>query len=98
MRLISVVACCGFLIAALATTRALGATTCEDLASFCAANVTITRAASVDTLSAVSSTLAQASLSTSFCRVTGFIAPSSDSHIGFEVWLPPIHGRKHRNR
>ena len=24
-----------------------------------------------------------------FCRVTGFIKPVPDSHIGFEVWLPP---------
>ena len=24
----------------------------------------------------------------SFCRVEGFSAPTSDSHIGFEVWLP----------
>ncbi len=24
-----------------------------------------------------------------FCRVVGFSAPTNDSHIGFEVWLPP---------
>jgi feruloyl esterase len=24
-----------------------------------------------------------------FCRVTGFIEPVRNSHIGFEVWLPP---------
>jgi len=24
-----------------------------------------------------------------FCRVTGYIEPVQDSHIGFEVWLPP---------
>lgn len=24
-----------------------------------------------------------------FCRVTGYIEPVRDSHIGFEVWLPP---------
>ncbi len=24
-----------------------------------------------------------------FCRIQGFSAPSSDSHVGFEVWLPP---------
>ncbi|MDR1728790.1 MAG: tannase/feruloyl esterase family alpha/beta hydrolase [Acidobacteriota bacterium] len=27
-----------------------------------------------------------------FCRVTGFIEPVRDSHIGFEVWLPPRGG------
>jgi feruloyl esterase len=26
---------------------------------------------------------------TPFCRVVGFIEPERDSHIGFEVWLPP---------
>ena len=25
-----------------------------------------------------------------FCRVTGFIKPVPESHIGFEVWLPPV--------
>ena len=25
-----------------------------------------------------------------FCRVTGFIKPVPESHIGFEVWLPPL--------
>jgi hypothetical protein len=23
-----------------------------------------------------------------FCRVVGYATPTSDSHIGFEVWLP----------
>jgi feruloyl esterase len=27
-------------------------------------------------------------VSVPFCRVAGFAAPTSDSHIGFEVWLP----------
>jgi feruloyl esterase len=26
-----------------------------------------------------------------FCRVIGVITPTSDSHIGFEVWLPPAN-------
>src|SRR6185503_19050648 len=25
-----------------------------------------------------------------FCRVAGVATPSADSHIGFEVWLPPV--------
>ena len=28
-------------------------------------------------------------VSAPFCRIVGVAAPSSDSHIGFEVWLPP---------
>ena len=26
----------------------------------------------------------------SLCRVVGVVTPTSDSHIGFEVWLPPV--------
>jgi len=29
-------------------------------------------------------------VSAPFCRVIGFIEPVRDSHIGFEVWLPPV--------
>ena len=32
---------------------------------------------------------ATAQVKTAFCRVTGVITPTKDSHIGFEVWLPP---------
>ncbi|HEX4636128.1 MAG TPA: hypothetical protein VH189_08100, partial [Rhizomicrobium sp.] len=28
-------------------------------------------------------------VTTAFCRVIGLATPTSDSHIGFEVWLPP---------
>jgi hypothetical protein len=31
-------------------------------------------------------------VSAPFCRVIGFIEPVRDSHIGFEVWLPPESG------
>src|SRR5258706_3680643 len=31
-------------------------------------------------------------LSVAFCRVIAIAAPTSDSHIGFEVWLPPASG------
>ena len=29
-----------------------------------------------------------------FCRVIGVATPTGDSHIGFEVWLPPREGKK----
>jgi feruloyl esterase len=61
---------------------------CADLAGFRADNVTITAAATVDSPGSISPALAQATLPTPFCRVGGFIAPTADSHIGFEVWLP----------
>jgi feruloyl esterase len=32
----------------------------------------------------------------SFCRVVGFLTPTSDSHIGFEVWLPAATDWNHK--
>ena len=34
-------------------------------------------------------TVGTTQVSQPFCRVIGVITPTSDSHIGFEVWLPP---------
>lgn len=34
-------------------------------------------------------TIGRTQVSLPFCRVIGLIAPTADSHIGFEVWLPP---------
>jgi feruloyl esterase len=31
-------------------------------------------------------------ISVPFCRAIGVATPTSDSHIGFEVWLPPVTG------
>jgi Tannase and feruloyl esterase len=89
MKLRSVVVCSSVVVASLAATQALGATACEDLARFGTTNVTITVAKTVDSPAAIAANLAQASIPTPFCRVGGFITPTSDSHIGFEVWLPP---------
>jgi feruloyl esterase len=69
--------------------QAFGAASCESLADFKAANVTITVAKTVDALSSISPALARSTATTPFCRVGGFISPTKDSHIGFEVWLPP---------
>jgi feruloyl esterase len=72
----------------LASAPAMAAAPCEDLAKFQAPNVTITSATMVDNLAAVASTVAKSKLEAPFCRVSGFLTPTSDSHIGFEVWLP----------
>jgi feruloyl esterase len=72
----------------LAATQAHAANACEDLAKFESPNVTIVSAATVDSLSVISESVAKAKLSAPFCRVSGFIAATSDSRIGFEVWLP----------
>ena len=76
--------------------QAFAATACEDLAKFHAPNVTITQAASADSLTGISSGLGQATLATPMCRVSGFLTPTRDSHIGFEVWLPPENAWNHK--
>ncbi|MEO8302469.1 MAG: hypothetical protein ABI608_11770, partial [Rhizomicrobium sp.] len=35
-------------------------------------------------------TVGTTKISVPFCRVIGVATPTSDSHIGFEVWLPPM--------
>jgi feruloyl esterase len=61
-------------------------TTCEALAHVQAPNATITSATPVESASKIANNLTAAK---AFCRVSGFLAPTSDSHIAFEVWLPP---------
>ena len=69
---------------------------CESLASLKIPNVTITAATAIHTPPDfdVPSTPGRfgtppgLKVSVPFCRVAGFSAPTSDSHIGFEVWLP----------
>ena len=34
-------------------------------------------------------TIGRTKTALAFCRITGVAAPTSDSHIGFELWLPP---------
>src|ERR1700691_2238061 len=69
---------------------------CESLTSVKIADVTITSATSISTPPdfEVPSTPGRfgtppgLKVSVPFCRVAGFATPTSDSHIGFEVWLP----------
>ncbi len=35
-------------------------------------------------------TVGATKVSAPFCRVIGLVTPTTDSHIGFEVWLPPM--------
>ncbi len=68
---------------------------CESLASLKIPDVTLTLAKSMEPNFEVPSlpgrygTPAGLKVSVPFCRVVGFAAPTSDSHIAFEVWLPP---------
>lgn len=75
---------------------ALEPTTCESLAQFHAPNTTITAATDVEPPLTISSAFGPVTVSKSFCRVAGFLTPTSDSHIGFEVWLPPAAGWNHK--
>ena len=85
---ISMIAWVGVAASMLATAPVMAGSHCVDLAALHGANVTITVAEVVDSASTVSDSLAQTKVQTPFCRVGGFISPTGDSHIGFEVWLP----------
>jgi len=82
---------------ALAATPASAQRSCESLASLKIPTVTITVAQSINpppafelpSLPGRYGTPAGQTVSVPFCRVVGFSAPTSDSHIAFEVWLPP---------
>jgi feruloyl esterase len=77
----------GMVVAAMIATPALSAT-CEDMASFKAADLTVTKAETVTSLGSIAANMAQTPLDKPFCRVAGYLAPTADSHIQFELWLP----------
>src|ERR1051326_6107877 len=70
----------------------LAAATCDSLASLKLPNTTITAAQVVAAGALVPPSTGAPSAPfkslPAFCRVQGVIAPSSDSHIEFEVWMP----------
>ncbi len=78
----------------LAAVSASARQSCESLASIQMPHVTITSAEAIDppweipATSGAFGTPAGQTVNVSFCRVEGFSAPTGDSHIGFEVWLP----------
>jgi feruloyl esterase len=74
---------------ALGPRQAAAATACGDLAGLQLQDTTITTAAVVPagSFTPPGATAAITGLP-EFCRVAGVIAPTSDSQIGFEVWLP----------
>jgi feruloyl esterase len=67
---------------------------CESLASLNIPNLTITSAKALDkgwelpAQEGFISTKAGAKVSVPFCRIEAYSAPTKDSHIGIEVWLP----------
>jgi feruloyl esterase len=88
--------CAGIAISALSAGQVLAATDCAALSALHMPHVTITTASTVDSPSLISPILAKERLATPLCRVKGFITPTRDSHIGFEVWLPPQSAWNHK--
>src|ERR1700683_3955894 len=92
--LVWLVVCMG--VVAAAPERLAAQQTCESLASLSIPNATVTSAVAVDPPPDLAIDLpagpagpaAKLSVSNAFCRVVAFSAPTSDSHINFEVWLP----------
>jgi feruloyl esterase len=82
--------------AALVPARASAQQSCESLSSLKISNVTVTSATpigappdwEVPSTPGRFGTPPGLKVSVPFCRVAGFATPTSDSHIGFEVWLP----------
>jgi feruloyl esterase len=62
------------------------ATRCAALAGRTVAPNTVVEHAS---FAATGDTVAGTTVHVPFCRIVGLATPTSDSHIGFEVWLPP---------
>ena len=86
-------------VLALAAPRAAAQQSCDRLASLKIPNVTVTSAVSVDPPPALSIPIpagpagpaSNLVVENPFCRVSAFSAPTGDSHIVFEVWLPVPH-------
>lgn len=70
------------------------AVTCSSLVKFQAPNVNITTAEFEDAPYSLPG--GDTKIAKSFCRVVGFLTPTSDSHIGFEVWLPAAADWNHK--
>lgn len=86
----------GFAASSLFGGQAMAATSCEELAKLQAPDVTITVTQMVEAPSAILATLPKTASGVPFCRIGGFIAPTKDSHIGFELWLPATATWNHK--
>jgi feruloyl esterase len=68
---------------------------CEALKGFRAAHTKITSAVTADSLDKVPGA-GQGTLASPMCRVNGYITAGADSHVTFEVWLPPAEVWNHK--
>jgi feruloyl esterase len=77
-------------------TTPAAAATCESLASYHRPHTTITAAENVPAGSYTTPTSQTITDLPAFCRVAGYVTPTADSHISFEVWIPKaIWNRKY---
>ncbi len=79
-------AACGALLALFAAPAM--AASCESLAGLSTGQMTITRASPAGALAGIATSLKGQPDPAPFCRVAGYLTPTRDSHIAFEVWLP----------
>ena len=86
---VRLVTCVALFAGASLAAPAAYADACADLAGLKLANTTITTAQTITggSFTPPGSTTAITSLP-DFCRVAAFAAPTRDSHIQFEVWIP----------
>ena len=100
MRFRAVLFSCGvaFAVLALAPVRTGAQQSCESLTSLKIPNATITSATAINPPPDLTINLpapgpggpgGKVDVALPMCRVVAFSAPTSDSHINFEVWLPP---------
>src|SRR5580693_8410288 len=86
---------------ALVPAPAVAQQSCDSLTSLKIPNATITSATAINSPSdlvlpatggpgGAGAAGNRADVPVPFCRVAGFSAPTSDSHISFEVWLPDV--------
>jgi feruloyl esterase len=79
-----------------ASALAIEPANCSDLIHFQAPNVTITIAQSEEPPFTIPGGPGSPAVSKPFCRLAGFLTPTTDSHIVFEVWLPPATAWNHK--
>ena len=80
-----------------AEARAAEPSSCGRIAELHVPNLTITSATDVAEPTTLTGGMGgPAQVAKPFCRIAGYLTPTSDSHIGFEVWLPPAADWNHR--
>src|SRR3982751_5227637 len=86
--ILSLSAAATLLLAACGGGRSHGPVACEDLKGLALTGATVVSATSVPAGTFTPASDTPLAGMPAFCRVVGRATPSSDSQLGFEVWLP----------